>query len=133
MLTIEGRSETRVVSIAAEPHTVLSFLADPHQLPVWAPNFAESVREEGAELVVGSGGREIRIVMRVSQEHGTFDLVSAKDHRVGAFSRVIPNGSGSEYLFTLLFAHGTPHADIERQMLIVEEELQTVRAHCERR
>jgi hypothetical protein len=132
MLTIKAHSETRTISIAAEPHAVLSFLADPHQLPVWAPNFAESVREDGAELVVGSGGGEIRIVMRVSQEHGTLDLLSAEDPRFGAFSRVIPNGSASEYLFTLLFADGTPRADIERQMLVVEEELQTVRAHCER-
>jgi hypothetical protein len=131
MLTIKARSETRAISIAAEPHAVLTFLADPQQLPVWAPNFAESVRQDGTELVVGNGGNEIRVVMRVSHEHGTFDLLAAKDPRVGAFSRVIPNGDGSEYLFTLLFADGTPDADIARQMSIVEQELQAVRTHCE--
>jgi Polyketide cyclase / dehydrase and lipid transport len=131
MLTIEARSETRSISIAAEPHAVLAFLADPRQLPVWAPNFAESVRQDGGELVVSSGEDEIRIRMRVSHEHGTVDLLAAKDPRIGAFSRVIPNGGGSEYLFTLLFADGTPRADIDRQMSIVEEELQAVRAHCE--
>jgi hypothetical protein len=132
MLTIKAHSETRAISIAAEPHTVLAFLADPQQLPVWAPNFAESVRRDGGELVVSSGEDETRILMRVSQQHGTFDLLAAKDPRFGAFSRVIPNGSGSEYLFTLLFAEGTPQADIARQMSVVEEELQAVRAHCER-
>lgn len=131
MLTIKGRSETRAISIAAPPETVLDFLSDPNNLPVWAPNFAKSVRQDGAQWVIGSDSGELRIIVCVSREHGTVDLLAAKDTRVGAFSRVLPNGGSSEYIFTLFFADGTPEGDIARQMAIVEEELQAVKAQCE--
>jgi hypothetical protein len=131
MPTIEGRSETRAISIAAPPERVLDFLQDPNNLPVWAPNFAESVHRDGTQWVIGSDSGEVRIIVRVNREHGTVDLLAAKDTRVGAFSRVLPNGSASEYTFTLFFAEGTPESDIARQMAIVEEELQTVQAQCE--
>jgi Polyketide cyclase / dehydrase and lipid transport len=133
MHTTRGSSETRAISIAAEPDTVIDFLADPHNLPIWAPNFASSVRRDGDQWVVNEGPDEARIVVRVDRECGTVDLLAARDHRYGAFSRVIPNGDGSEYLFTLFFPNGTPEPDIARQMAIVEDELHTVQAWVNRR
>jgi uncharacterized protein YndB with AHSA1/START domain len=132
MPTNLAASETRAVSIDAPPGTVIEYLADPHQLPLWAPDFAESVRADGDQWVISSGGGEARILVRVDREHGTVDLLAAAEPRIGAFSRVVPNRDGSEFLFTLLFGAGTPEADIERQMATVERELQTVREHCER-
>jgi hypothetical protein len=44
----------------------------------------------------------------------------------------VPNGDGSEYLFTLFFPDGTDTAAITRQMAIVDEELHAVRRLCER-
>jgi hypothetical protein len=46
-------------------------------------------------------------------------------------SRVLPNGSGSEYLFTLFFPADTPEAAVAQQMAVVQDELETVRALCE--
>jgi hypothetical protein len=65
--------------------------------------------------------------IRVSTELGTVDLLAAQDDRLGAFCRVIPNGEGSEFLFSLLFDSGVGHEAVETQMKIVEEELETVR------
>jgi hypothetical protein len=53
------------------------------------------------------------------------------DPREGVFARVVPNGSGSEFLFTMLFPDGTDPAVIDAQMRTVEQELRTVRALCE--
>lgn len=125
------RAETRSVSIAATPQTVLDFLADPHNLPRWAPGFARAVRQSGENWLVDQGEREVVITVRVSREHGTIDLLSATDHDRGAFMRVIPNGTGSEYLFTLFFVEGTDEAVVTKQMTVVENELQTVRSVCE--
>jgi hypothetical protein len=50
---------------------------------------------------------------------------------MGGFSRVIQNGEGSEYLFTLFFAEDMPEADLARQRAIIAEELAAVRARCE--
>ena len=45
---------------------------------------------------------------------------------------MIPNGKGSEFLFTLLFPQGTDQAAIDAQMAVVEGELETVRSLVER-
>jgi uncharacterized protein YndB with AHSA1/START domain len=125
------RAETRTIAIAASPQAVFAFVADPHNLPRWAPNFASAVRPVDEDWLVRQGEDEARITVRVSRDHGTVDLLAAADHGRGAFTRVVPNGAGSEYVFTLFFADGADEAAIARQMAVVEEELETVRALCE--
>jgi hypothetical protein len=124
-------SHTRAISIAAAPADVLDFLADPHNLPRWAPAFARSVSERDGQLMVDTGQGELPVSVSVSRERGTVDVLSAVEPRVGAFSRVLPNGDGSEYLFTLLFAPDAEDAAIEAQMAVVDQELEAVRALCE--
>jgi hypothetical protein len=124
-------SRTRSIAIAADPAEVLDFLADPHNLPRWAPAFARSVTERDGQLLVDTGQGELAISMPVSREPGTVDLVSTAEPRVGAFSRVLPNGDGSEYLFTLFFAPDVDEGAVEAQMAVVDQELEAVRALCE--
>jgi hypothetical protein len=124
-------SHTRAISIAAAPADVLDFLADPHNLPRWAPAFARSVSERDGQLMVDTGQGELPVSVSVSRERGTVDVLSAVEPRVGAFSRVLPNGDGSEYLFTLLFAPDAEDSAIEAQMAVVDQELEAVRALCE--
>jgi hypothetical protein len=57
--------------------------------------------------------------------------VSADDARQGVFTRVVPNGAGSEYLFTLFFPEATPEERVASQMAVIETELRTVRELCE--
>jgi hypothetical protein len=122
-----GSSQTRAISIAADPDAVFAFLADPTNIPSWAPEFAQRIRQDAGNWIVTGATGEFPIVVRTSTEHRTIYLLSAADERIGAFSRILPNGSGSEYLFTLLFPDATPSADIERQMATVESELEAVR------
>jgi hypothetical protein len=131
MHTILSHSHTRSISIAADPAEVLAFLADPHNLPRWAPAFARSVTERDGQLLVDTGQEELAISLSVSRERGTVDVLSAAEPRVGAFSRVLPNGDGSEYLFTLLFAPDADETAVQAQLAVVDQELETVRALCE--
>jgi hypothetical protein len=124
-------ASTRSVAIAAPPAAVLDVVADGARLPEWAPGFAPKVRADGDLWVIESGGGEVNIHVRTDRESGTVDFLAAADERIGAFTRVIPNGEGSEFLFTLLFDEGTDTAAIDAQMKIVEEELATVRAMVE--
>lgn len=55
----------------------------------------------------------------------------AADRTRGAFCRVLPNGGGSEFLFTLFFQRGASELAIGQQMSVVEEELRAVRNICE--
>lgn len=69
--------------------------------------------------------------MRVDREHGTVDLLAADQPTRGAFTRVVPNGQGSEYLLTLFFPDGTEQTAVCDQMAIVDDELNAVRELCE--
>jgi hypothetical protein len=126
-----SRAETRSISIGAPPSVVLGLVADPRRLPEWAPNFAQSVEPAGEDWMIDTGAGEVRIAVRVSPEHGTMDLLGAQDPTRGAFTRVVHNHQGSEYLFTLFFPDGTEEAAVAQQMATVEEELRTVKALCE--
>jgi hypothetical protein len=121
------RAETRNISIAAPPEAVLHVVGDALRLAQWAPNFASEVRAEGDHWLVRSGDAQFLIDVRVAPEQGTVDIVAAGDPRRGAFTRVVPNGEGSEYLFTLFFGDGTPDEAVAAQMATVEEELRAVR------
>jgi hypothetical protein len=126
------RAETRSISITAPPSAVLDVVGDPLRLPEWAPRFARSVRADGDRWLVDNGtDDEFPIVVRVSRELGTMDLLRPTDPPSGAFTRVVQNGRGSEYLFTLFFPDGTDEAAIATQMATVEDELQTIRALSE--
>ena len=125
------RTESRSITIAAAPTTVFDYVADARNLPHWAPAFATAVRPEGDRWIVTNDAGEFPVVVRASAEHGTVDVVSAADDARGAFTRVLPNGDGAEYQFTLFFPDGTDEAAVEQQMTTVEQELEAVRAGCE--
>jgi hypothetical protein len=125
-------AHTRSIAVAASPATVLAYLSDYRNLPHWAPSFAPSIRERDGQLLVRrEDGGEFAIRLEVSTERGTVDIVSAVDPRRGAFTRVIPNGEGSEYVFTLFFDPSTEPEAIAAQMMVVDDELAAVRDVCE--
>jgi uncharacterized protein YndB with AHSA1/START domain len=124
------RSETRTVSIAAPPRAVLDVVGDPRRFPDWAPAFARSVRPEGDDWLVNSGAGERRIRVVVAPDQGTVDLLDAGRPTRGAFLRVLPNGEGSELVFTLFFPDGTAEQAVIQQMAVVEDELRAVRSLC---
>jgi uncharacterized protein YndB with AHSA1/START domain len=121
------RSVTRSISIQAPPSAVLDVVADARTLPDWAPGFARSVRPEGSHWIVDTGAGEALIDLAVSRERGTVDIVSVEEPRRGVFTRVLANGDGSEYLFTQFFPDSATDADVQRQVAVVEGELETVR------
>jgi Polyketide cyclase / dehydrase and lipid transport len=126
-----GRAETRSISIAAPPETVLELLGDARRLPDWAPAFAVAVEPAGPDWLVDSGAGQLRLRVRVSPEHGTVDLLRPDDPNRGARMRVLSNEDGSEFLFTLIFPAAADDTSIAQQMTVVEAELRTVRDLCE--
>lgn len=112
---------------------VFDFVADPRNLPRWAPGFARSVRPAGDDWLVDSGEGEagIRVTVPISREQGTVDFVLTDDPQRASYSRVVPNLLGSEYIFTLFFPDGTDEEAVARRMAVIEEELAAVRALCE--
>ena len=124
--------ETRTISIEAPRHAVLHFLGDANNLPRWAPNFARTVHPKDGRWLINAGPGEAEILVETSEAEGTVDILAAADPTRGAFCRVLPNGDGSEFLFTLFLQRGASDSAIGQQMSVVEEELRAVRNICER-
>ena len=125
------RSSTQSISIDVPAEAVLDLVADPRQLPRWAPAFARAVHPAGGDhWLARTGEREVRMRVRVSREHGTVDFLLPGAEE-GAFSRVIPNGGGAEYVVTRFFPDAMPDAEVAEQKAVLAVELRTLRALCE--
>jgi hypothetical protein len=122
-----GHVDSRQIAIAAPRQTVIDLLADARRLPEWAPNFARSVAPDGAHWRVDTGAGELTIEVVVDAELGTVDLIRPGDPGLGAKMRVIHNGEGCAFVFSIVFPPGTPEAAIAAQMATIEDELVTVR------
>jgi len=129
------RSDTQSISIHAPREAVLALVSDPTAFPRWASGFARAVRVDGPDWLVDTGEGEVRLRVRVAPEVGTVDylLACALPHReIGAFSRVVPNGRGCDYIFTSFFPDTLSAIELADERAVIAVELQTVRALCER-
>ncbi len=104
------RSDTRSVTIDASPEAVLRFVADPANLPRWAIGFAKEVRCDDGRWVVITASGEVGVTIDVDRRAGTVDfrMEPAPGVEAVAYSRVVPNGTGAEYVFTQFQQPGTP-------------------------
>jgi hypothetical protein len=93
-------TQTTTLSVSAEE--VFAFLAQPENLPRWAVGFARSIRREGDDWMVQTAQGEMPIRVVADAARGTIDfhMRVAPEHEAIAYSRVIPNDSGAEYVFT---------------------------------
>jgi hypothetical protein len=124
------RSDTQAITIASSPEDVLGFVADPENLPRWAVGFAKAVRHDGSNWIVETGQGPIPV--RVDADPGTgvidFHMRVQPDAEVTAFSRVTPNGPGTEYVFTQVQAPGMPDEVFEAQVRALGHELTALKA-----
>lgn len=129
-LAATARFDTRSVTIEAPPSVVFGFVADPQNLPSWAVGFCRSIRrDEHDGWVVTTASGEIAMRYETNEPAGTIDFrFSPEDGiEVTAFSRVVPNGHGSEYVFTQYQFDGMPNDVFEGQIRALEAELQVLR------
>lgn len=129
-----SRTKTQTVSIASPPDKVFAFVADPEKLPVWAIGFCKEIREEGGRWIVTTPSGE-EIPMR-SVAHpdlqildSAWELGPSVEGR--AFTRVVPNGDGADYVFTMVQADGMPDELFDTQAAELARELTVLKAHLE--
>ncbi len=96
-------SHTLSVSIACTPEEVARYVADPRHLPQWAGGFCKSVRPDGDHWRIQTDQGEFGLRFQADLQQGILDHVVeiADDVQVYVPLRVVPNGEGSEVLFTL--------------------------------
>lgn len=96
-------SRTLNVSIDAPPERVYRFVSDPGNLPRWATAFCKSVRRSNADWIVETPQGPVKIRFADRNAFGVLDhyVTPAPGVEVYVPMRVVPNGSGSEVIFTL--------------------------------
>jgi hypothetical protein len=126
-------ARTLTVRIACASQQVADFVADARNLPRWAPAFCQSVRSDGSNWIVQTlqGPIGLRFVAR--NEFGVLDhyVSPAPGVEIHVPMRVIPNGAGSEVLFTLFRQPGMSEQDFERDAAMVESDLSTLKQTLE--
>jgi len=96
-------SQVISVSIDREPQSVYDFASNPANLPLWASGIGNSIAQVNGEWVAETkqGHVTIRFVERNSLGVLDHSVTTASGVDIYVPLRVIPNGGGSELMFTL--------------------------------
>jgi hypothetical protein len=100
------RTSTQSISIDAPPEHVFELVSDISRLPQWAIGFAKDIRREnGAWIVTTGSGDEVSVRLEANADLGVVDfyMSPAPGVELPAKTRVLPNGDGAEYVFTMLW------------------------------
>lgn len=127
------RADTQAVSIDASPRDVFRFVADIRNLPRWAVGFAKGVREDRGRWYVAVTDGEIPVRIDADEERGIVDfwLTLTPGAEALAASRVLPRGTGCEYVFTQFEAPQMPAEVFEKNVAAVRHELSVLKALAE--
>jgi hypothetical protein len=120
------RSDTQTIHIEAGPADLFDFLADPENLPTWAVAFCRGIRHEGDRWLVRTAQGEIGIRFVTDRTLGVIDfyMSPAPAVELAAYSRVLPHGDGSQYIFTQFQPAGMPDDVFAGQVAALTDELQ---------
>ncbi len=123
------------VSIARPPAEVYEFASDPRNLPKWASGLARSeVRKDGEEWIADAPMGKVRVKFAERNSFGVMDHDVTLESGVAVHNvmRVVPNGEGSEFVFTLIRQPGTPDDEFAKDKATVEHDLKTLKDLLER-
>ena len=123
------------ISIARPPREVYEYAGDPRNLPSWATGLAGSeVRPDGDGWIVDAPFGKARVTFAPRNDFGVLDHDVALDSGIVVHNpmRVMPNGQGSEFLFTLIRQDGMSDEEFARDRAAVEADLRALKALLER-
>ncbi len=124
------------VYIARPPAEVYEFASDPRNLPRWAAGLARSeVRRDGEEWIADAPFGKVRVRFVQRNSFGVMDHVVTLESGVIIHNpmRVVPNGDGSEFVFTLIRQPGMSDAQFAKDKAAVEIDLKTLKDLLERK
>jgi len=119
------KAATLSVSISAPPDKVHAFVADPLNMPKWAAGLGSSISKIDGRWMVESPVGMVTVEFAPKNALGVLDhTVTLPDGtKVYVPMRVLPNGNGSELLFTLFQLPGMSDAKFAEDAAMVERDL----------
>lgn len=120
-------SRTLAITIDRSPEDVYAFVSNPVNLPRWS--FVESVTREGDSWVATSKDGSFGLRFASDNPFGVLDhfVTLAPTVELHVPMRVVPNGHGSEVLFTVLQTEGTGDEAFERDVQTVQRDLERLK------
>jgi len=122
------------VYIDRYPADVYDFTSDPRNLPHWAAGLARSeVRKEADVWLMDSPLGRVKVKFAERNPFGVLDHDVTLESGVIVHNamRVVPNGRGSELMFTLIRQPGTSDEQFANDKAAVEEDLRTLKGLLE--
>ncbi|MGV3524125.1 MAG: SRPBCC family protein [Candidatus Sericytochromatia bacterium] len=128
------RAATRSITIACSPDQVFDFVAHPANLPLWSRSFCLSVHQENGQWIVETPAGPVKVRIATQRQLRIADqfLSPAPGVEVMIPTRVVPNGSGSEFIFTLFQPDHLSEEEYLREVQLVEQELELLKQVLEK-
>lgn len=123
------KSQTISLFINAPSTRVYAYTSNPENLPHWVPSFCKSVQLLNGEWVVQSVAGRAVFQFAPSNSFGVLDHTVTLPSGIKLTNpmRIIPNGAGSEILFTLFQHEGMSDQQFHEDAALVLSDLQTLR------
>lgn len=127
------KSKTLSVSIECPPGRVYAFVSNPENLPKWATAFCRSVRESAGEWIMETPDGPMTIKFVGRNDFGVLDHTVTVKPGIEILNpmRVVPNGSGSEIIFTVFQSPGVSNEAFAKDAGMVEGDLRTLKTVLE--
>lgn len=120
--------------ISRTPQDVYAFASNPENLPIWAAGLASSeVKKDGDVWIADAPFGRVKIRFSQVNAFGVMDHDVELDSGVIVHNpmRVVPNGDGSEFIFTLLRQPGMSEEQFREDAQAVAKDLRTLKSLLE--
>jgi uncharacterized protein YndB with AHSA1/START domain len=122
-------SRTLSISIDCQPARVYEFVSNPENLPKWATAFCKSVTKSNNDWIMQTPRGSMKVRFAEKNAFGVLDhyVTPAPELEVYVPMRVLPNGSGSEVIFTLFRLADMSNEQFAEDVGMVERDLETLK------
>jgi hypothetical protein len=132
---MEGMLEVRNISVSIHrsPRDVYAFVSDGENLPRWATGLGNTIRRVDGEWVADGPLGKVKVRMAAPNELGVADHDVTLERGVTVHNpiRVVPNGTGSTVIFTLMRLPGVSEQQFDEDAKWVERDLKTLKGLLE--
>jgi len=129
------RSKTVTISINCLPSKIYDFVSSPSNLLKWGKTYCRSIKESNGEWMMETPQGQVKIRIAGKNEFGILDhyITPPDGKEVLIPMRVVPNGTGSEGIFTVFQQPGPTDDGFSKDIGLVEQDLRSLRAVMERK
>ena len=128
--------EVRHVSVSIErtPDDVYRFASNLETWPEWAAGLGKSIRREGRDWIANGPLGEVRVRLAEPNPFRVLDHDVTLPTGVSVQNpfRVLPNGAGSEVVFSVFRQPGTSDQEFQADTSAVEKDLRALKQLLER-